>query len=243
MPPPPGNLAPPPGYVLYGGANQGAYGAFQRTGGLSKWLGIALMVLIPVQALALLKSASDRSKARDFISGKISEDDYTRSVALSGVLGLLSFAVFAAVAVLTIIWMYRMAKNSQTMRRIGTWTPGWAIGGWFVPPIVLYVVPFLMLRDLWKASDPDSAADWRTNRVAPIVNVWWVLYGLAPILFIGVTFSSFQLDRSAIAAAKEIDSKFGITLASSMVQIAAAAAYLVLVRQLSARHKRVTNEA
>ncbi|MCU1366421.1 MAG: hypothetical protein JWN39_2060, partial [Ilumatobacteraceae bacterium] len=180
MPPPPGNLAPPPGYVPYGGANQGAFGAFQRTGGLAKWLGIALMVLIPVQLLALLKSASDRSKARDFISGKISEDDYTRSVGLSGLLGLLSFAVFAAVAVLTIIWMFRMARNSQIIGRIGTWKPGWAIGGWFVPPFVLYVVPFLMFRDLWKASDPDSAADWRTNRVAPIVNVRWVLYGIAP---------------------------------------------------------------
>ncbi|MCU1389858.1 MAG: hypothetical protein JWL72_3196 [Ilumatobacteraceae bacterium] len=58
-----------------------------------------------------------------------------------------------------------------------------------------------------------------------------------------MTFSSFQLDSSAIDASKEIDSKFGITLASSAVQIAAAAAYLVLVRQLSARHQRVTNEA
>jgi hypothetical protein len=69
-----------------------------------------------------------------------------------------------------------------------------------------------------------------------------VLYGLAPVLFLGVTFSSFQLDRSAIDAAKEIDDKFAVTLASSAVQIAAAVAFLLLVRQLSDRHKRTTNE-
>ncbi|MCU1395379.1 MAG: hypothetical protein JWM34_3807 [Ilumatobacteraceae bacterium] len=241
-PPPPPNLGPPPGYVPYGGANQGAFGSFQRIGGLAKWLGISLTALIAVQVLALIKSASDRGKARDFIAGRISEDAYTKTVGLSALLGLLSFVAFATVAVLTILWMFRMAKNNQIQGRIGTWKPGWAIGGWFVPPFVVYAVPFLMFRDLWKASDPDTSRDWRTHRVAPIVNIWWVLYGLAPVLFIGVTFSSFQLDRSALAAAKEINDKFGITLASSVVQIAAAIAYLLLVRQLSERHRRSTNE-
>ena len=222
----------------YGGANQGAFGAFQRIGGLAKWLGVSLMTLIAVQVASLAKSASDRGSARDFINGQISEDEYTKTVGLSALLGLLSFVAFVAVAVLTMIWMFRIAKNLQLMDRVGTWKPGWAIGGWFVPPFVLYVVPFLMVRDLWKGSDPDSGPDWRGNRVAPIVNLWWALYGLAPVLFLGVTFSSFQLDRSAIDAAREINDTFAITLLSSAVQVAAAVTFLLLVRQLTGRHRR-----
>lgn len=235
-------MTPPPGYVPYGGANQGAFGAFQRVGNLAKWLGIMLIILIPVQVISMLKSAGDRGKARDFLAGRITEDDYTETVGASALIGLISFALFITVAVLTMIWMFRMAKNQQVMGRMGTWKPGWAIGGWFVPPFVLYVVPFLMFRDLWKASDPAPTNDWRTNRVGSIVNIWWVLYGLAPLLFLSVTLSSFQLDRSAVDAAQEIDDKFGVTLAASAVQVAAAVAYLLLVRQLTARHRSATNE-
>lgn len=237
-------MGPPPGYVPYGGANQGAFGTYGRIGGVAKWLGVSLIALIAVQIISLIKSAGDRSSAREFLNGTISESEYTKTVGLSALVGLLSFAAFAAVAVLAIVWMFRIAKNLQLMDRVGTWKPGWAIGGWFVPPFVLYVVPFLMMRDLWKASDPTGGGrDWRTNRVGSIVNVWWVLYGLAPVLFLGVTFSSFQLDRSAIDAAHEIDDKFGITLASSAVQVAAAVAFLFLVRQLTERHRQTIGES
>ena len=54
------------------------------------------------------------------------------------------------------IWMFKMAKNVRALGRQGLrYAPGWAIGGWFVPPCVLYVVPWLMFRELWKASDPE----------------------------------------------------------------------------------------
>ena len=243
MPPPPPLLRPPPGYVPYGAANQGSFGSFQRVGGFGKWLVITLMILIPVQALSVITSIGDRSKARDFIAERISEDDYTSTVGLAALLGLVSFALFIAVAVLTMMWMFRMAKNAQVMQRVGTWKPGWAIGGWFAPPFVLYIIPYLMLRDLWKASDPESIEDWRHNRVGVIVTAWWVLYGLAPLAFLSVTFSSFQLNRTAIDAANEIDSKFGVTLVSSLVQVAASVAYLMLVRELTARHRQTINEA
>ena len=54
------------------------------------------------------------------------------------------------------IWMYRMAANHRALQRNGTWAPGWAIGGWFLPPGGLYIIPFLMFRELWKASDPNG---------------------------------------------------------------------------------------
>jgi hypothetical protein len=241
-PPPPPNMTPPPGYVSYGGNTMGAFGSFREISGVAKWLGICITVLIPLSIIGVIKSFSDHGKARDFIEGRISEDDYKATIGLSTLIGGLSSALVLAIAVLTIIWMFRMAKNQQVMGRMGTWKPGWAIGGWFVPPMVLYIVPYLMFRDLWKSSDPNSDADWRRNRVGGIVTAWWVLYGLAPIAFFTAVFGNFEIKSTALEAAKKIDDQFGITLASSLVQILAAIVFLLLVRQLTERHKQTTNE-
>ena len=145
-----------------------------------------------------------------------------------------------ALVVLTMIWMYRLASNHRALQRNGTWAPGWAIGGWFLPPGALYIIPYLMFRELWKASDPAVPAGdqrWKENRVGPVVTVWWVLYGLAPIpLAIAQGLSDFSArtfsgDTETLAEA--IDDRFTITLVTSLVAAAAAVAYIVMVRQLS----------
>ena len=47
---------------------------------------------------------------------------------------------------------------------------------WILPQM-LYVIPFLMFRVMWKASDTDVpiGGDWRSGRVSPIVPVWFVV--------------------------------------------------------------------
>ena len=241
-PPPPPNMAPPPGYVPYGASTRGAYAAFQRVGGLAKWLTIVLIVLVPVLLWTMINSFSVRSEAKDFLAGRVSEDDLKDKIAASAGIGVISLIVLIATAVLTIIWMYRIAKNLQVMNRVATWKPGWAIAGWFVPPLVLYVVPFLMFRDLWKGSDPDTSHDWRSNRASPIITIWWILFGLAPIVFISATVATFSIDSSTSKQAKDLVDRFGVSIASSLAQIGAALCFVVLVRQLTARHQQVTYE-
>ena len=236
-------MAPPPGYVPYGTSAQGAYATFQRIGGLAKWLTVLMIVIIPVQLFTLINLSAVHDKAKDYLAGRGSEDDLKDQITSSAGIGLLSFVVLVAAAVLTIIWMYRIAKNLQAMNRVGTWKPGWAIGGWFVPPLVLYVVPFLMFRDLWKGSDPGTTHDWRSNRVSPIVTIWWILFGLVPLVTITATVSTFSIENSTRKQAKDLVDRFGVTIASNVAQIAAALCFLMLVRQLSARHQQFTNES
>jgi ABC-type Fe3+ transport system permease subunit len=138
-----------------------------------------------------------------------------------------------------------MAKNQVELRRAGTWGPAWAIAGWFVPPCILYVIPYLMLRDLWKASDPNSAEDWKRNPVGPIVHIWWFLFGLLPIAFISVTVGNFRFNANSddVDAADKLVDGFNVSVASAVVQLAAAVAFLLLVTQLSARHRQTIGEA
>lgn len=214
---------------------------------------MAALILVAVSALATvastLASAAVRDDARDFLAGRISEDDFIRAYSPSALFGVVQFLTFVAAAVVTMILMYRMAANHRTLGRSGTWAPGWAIGGWFLPPVVLYVIPFLMLRELWKASEPELAADdarWREGAVAPAVTAWWVLYGLAPLaLFIAQGTSSIgsNVTGGTQAAAEVVVDQFGFSAFGAVLTVLAAAAYLVMMRSLSDRHRRLTGES
>jgi hypothetical protein len=216
----------------------------QKVGGLGKSIEILMMVAIPLNLLTGILSFGLREKARDLLDGDIGDREFRNSLGLTTAIGLIVALTTLAVFVLTIVWMFRLAKNQQTLGRTGTWTPAWAIGGWFLPPCVLYVIPYLMMRDLWKSSDPESGPEWRKNAVAPIVNIWWALYGLLPILFVTVTFSGTNLrSRSMLDAAQRLVDTFAISTLSTVVQIAAGVAYLMLVMQLTRRHMQLIGEA
>ncbi|HRE01676.1 MAG TPA: DUF4328 domain-containing protein [Ilumatobacteraceae bacterium] len=243
-PPPPPDMAPPPGYVGYGAAPTPGYGQYRRIGGQAKALRVLLAIFVVASVISLALLPSAKSKALAYVNGTGSLSDYEDALGPWSLANSLVGGVTVAIAVLVMIWMNRMTKNLQLIGRVGTWTPGWAIGGWFLPP-VLFVIPYLMLRDLWKGSDPQSQPNWRSNPVAPIVHVWWALYGVIPLAFVTVTFSrfSFSFDNDNIDQAKNLSDSFGITMAAQAIQIGAAVALLLLVTQLTKRHTEITREA
>jgi hypothetical protein len=240
--PPPGQAPPPPGYVGYGQA-QGAFSPLRNVGGLATAITVLLVILVPLELLNILFTFPARDKAQDYIDGVVSkkefEDALVGTIAAASGVGLITLATF----VLTIIWMYRMAKNLQALNRQGTFGPGWAIAGWFTPPCVLYVVPYLMLRELWRGSQAGNA-DWRRNPVSPVVHLWWVFFGLLPLVtLVGtrrLTIGSMRND-DAVDAAKNIVDNFGLQIFGGAVPAAAAVLFIVLVRQLTAMHRRLTN--
>ena len=178
-------------------------------------LGKAILILLGVAAIGFIIQAisipSAVDSARDVIAGRIDEDQFNEDLAPFSLAGLLTGATFIALIVLTMIWLYRIAANHRAIGRQLTWVPGWAIGGWFLPPLVLYIIPMLMFSESWKAADPDAPPGddrWRQNSVSPLVYVWWVLYGLVPILFIvqGVAFDTptFNQDAQDVAERSRI---------------------------------------
>ena len=246
FPPPPPNLTPPPGYVHYGSSDAPASRSFQRVGGVAKALGILLMIYIPLQLLAIAATIRLSGRAKDYLNGEISESEFRDATRLNA--GGLSGLLIIPIAVLTMILMYRMAQNLRTLGRSGqTWSPGWAIGGWFCPPLVVYAIPWLMFRELWKGSDPDIAPSdhsWKQAPVSPLVNAWWVLYGLVPLIGIATAAGVFAniVNASLDDLAERIDDYLVINSLLGVASVAAAIVYLLMVRQLSQRHMRSTRE-
>jgi len=244
-PPPPSNLTPPPGYVAYGRPGS-VPRATQPIGGVARPLGILMMILVPIQVLGVISTISISNSAQDYLDGAISESKFEN--AASGNVSQIGGLLVIPVAVLTMIWMFRMAKNLRALGRTGaTFSPGWAIGGWFTPPCAIYVVPWLMLKELWKGSDPDVAAsdpNWKAGRVSPLITAWWVMYGLLPLAGFATAaglISGLQ-DVDTIDLAKQFDKYASINILLGVIGIGTAVVYLMIVRQLSARHMKAIGE-
>jgi len=163
------------------------------------------------------------------------------------VAGLLLLASQIALIVVTMIWLFRIAKNHQALGRRLTWAPGWAIGGWFLPPIV-YVIPTLMLRESWKAADPDVPAGderWKSSSDSPLLWIWAALYVVIPLLFIvlGLRQQFGMMSTEARDVAESIDDHRSLLVAQSIVVVLAAVAWGLFVRALTTRHAALTGEA
>lgn len=241
-PPPPPSYGPPPSAPAYVPAP-----VMRRVGGLARTLAILLVIFALSTFFSIIFTVSGRDDARDFLAGRISEDDFLERVAPAALFNAVGGITTIALAVLTIIWMFRIAKNQRDLGRVGRWAPGWAIGGWFAPPI-LFVIPLLMLRELWKGSEPavtGQEEEWRSAPDSPLVWFWWVFYGLIPVLLIPVGISAFSnlstdLSSQTRDLARSFDENLGLTIASSLTNIVAAIAFYLLVRQLTRRHEELT---
>lgn len=239
---------PPPGYVAYGG--QGAYGAStQKIGSLTKALLILLTVtaaLSVVRALALLLL---HSKAVDVTNGSLTVSSFSDSTSLYTVIGLLAGLVGIAAIVVQIIWTFRMAKNLQAKGRQLRFGPGASIAINLLGGCTLYILNFLMWRDLWQASDPTIAPNdgrWRQSSVGSIVTLWFaaqivtLVGGIAA--GVGAVFVGFSRSNTAQDLATRLNDRFGFIAVVSLVTVAASVVFIFLVQQLAARHERAIGE-
>jgi hypothetical protein len=96
-------------------------------------------------------------------------------VALVGLWGLAA----AVVAVLVIMWWYQAYRAIEAAPALGrSWSPGWAIGGWFIP-VASLVIPKLVLNEIDRvssAAEEGDAVEWRGRRTLGMTNWWWALW-------------------------------------------------------------------
>lgn len=239
---------PPPGYEGYN--NAPAADLVKRIGGL----GTTVMVLTAAVALGTLAttilSVGAARDADKFLQGELTDSEFQSSIGPVNAVQLLAGLATLATAVISIIWMYRIAKNVRAYGRQTTWSPLFAIFGWFLPPMVLYVVPFLMLRELWKASvstvvgDPES---WKKSGENSILWAWFALYGLLPVAIIAVQVGTLTTngipsgDLDSIA--ESLDDFGALAVSTGLLTFAAAVVWIIFVRQLTGRHKSLTGES
>lgn len=93
--------------------------------------------------------------------------------------------LFVLTGILWLLWQHRAHAN---LRAAGiprlAFTPGWAVGWWFVPFANL-VKPSQTVREVWKASSGHER--WESRKTWPVIGWWWAMWvgGLAAGIAVG----------------------------------------------------------
>lgn len=139
-----------------------------------------------------------------------------------------NFALFFLTAILFLRWVHRANDNARRLGAVGMqFTPGWAIG-WYFVPFASLAMPYLVMKETWNASA--SPADWRSLGGDPIVRWWWGLFVAWNVAASVVTVASFSFEVSVedtILFAR-------LLMVSDASAIAAGIAALLLVTRLRA---------
>ena len=216
--------------------------------GLSRAVAILVGITGVISAIGGVISPAVADTAKDFLAGRASTDEFQDAYAPLAAIQAITLAATLAAGILTMIWMYRLSANVRAYGRATFWAPLFAIFGWFLPPI-LFIIPLLMLRELWKASTPEGINDaetWKRQPENPMLWAWWILFGLIP-----VGFAFFQRDAlfgggvgnaSTESLAESIEDAGAFSALSGGVQLLAAVVWILFVRQLAARHTALTSE-
>ncbi len=216
-----------------------------RAVGLTSMFATAAVVLAAAFITILTPGAAGR--ARDFLNDRITEDEFVDSYDTIAAAQFVQNIGTLVAAVTAMVWMYRMAKNIRAFGRATTWAPVFGFVGWFLPP-VLVIIPFLMLRELWKASAPfptEGADQWRSEPELPVLWVWFALYGIVQtMLFIwqASTLVGAGLSNNAVDLAESIDQAGTISLISGATMFVSGLAWMMIIRRLTDRHTALTNE-
>ena len=85
------------------------------------------------------------------------------------------------------MWIYQANATAHQLGAQGMqFTPGWAVG-WFFIPIGNLFKPYQVAQETWKASDPamplDRPTAWRAIRGSSLIGLWWTAWIISNVLY------------------------------------------------------------
>jgi hypothetical protein len=129
-----------------------------------------------------------------------------------------------AVFVLLVVFLYRAAKNTELWSsQSARWTPGWTIAGWFIP-IANLVIPFLVVRDIWRRSFTPPTEPQTSASVSPLLWWWWVTFVVGYVAL---------LISPSVSTLHSLNVRDGAHIAALVVLLVSAVLLIIWVRRLS----------
>lgn len=183
----------------------------------------AAMVLLRISEIGLLQRIGR--------GGLVSADEAARSDQRVAIVTGIQLALLILTGIVWLVWQHRAQANLHASRvRELQYTPGWAVGWWFVPFANL-VKPFQTVRELWKGSSGDE--DWRQGKTWALIGWWWGWWVGGTVLD---RVAASVLNREQTTLEGSISGS-RLLLATEVVTIVAGILALVLVRSVIARQE------
>jgi hypothetical protein len=199
---------------------------------------VLLAIGMAVDLIAIVSSLFQASLLSNAAAGLgITDADATANDNRQQLIGIIQLLVLFATAVCFLMWFHRAHKNLPALGAGNLeYSPGWAVGGFFVPFLNL-VRPFQVMREIWKASDPEVDLSvphsWLYVATSPIIGFWWAAWLIAG--FLGQIAFRLSINNTSI---DEMVMLTYLTIASDAVSIIAAAFAIVLVRSIDERQEQ-----
>lgn len=165
---------------------------------LVAYLGITFWVmtsdLLQVQMLLAFK-------AGEYLSGAAIHAASDANDARQRATGLVQFAAYVVAGLLILAWTWRANANARALGAAGMrFSPTWSVG-WYFVPVANLVVPYLAMREIWRASaDPP---DWRSGTIPWFLPFWWIallLTGACANLALRLSSTATDLDALILSS-------------------------------------------
>jgi len=230
LPPPPPPSVPPPPPPPQPVTAPPARWRDQR--GLSVALVVVFGVMVCAAVVAAVALANRISVVQDFKAGRFGDIVTRANDADDFVDGASAFYSITqlVIIVLFIIWQFRAAKNNEALDRRGPrFGPGWSIGAWFIP-LANFVIPVMIMQDLWRGATPTTPRGdprWRSAPGSWLIGVWWAAWLLSLLRFGASSGDDTSLD--------DIESSNKVALVGVVATVVAAVLAAYVVWMLSRR--------
>jgi hypothetical protein len=189
---------------------------------LASWVGVGVHLAHARQIHLQLSGAPPGALSLSQVAYMVWVSQWTQLVA------------FGMVAFVFIAWLYRLRVN---LRALGVRKPDfaryWSVLG-FLIPAVNFVVPYQVLAEVWRASDPSVLDRFEWKRVEPprILMVWWGSVVLAATLEL----AAFGLGETAgVIAFKSLVASVIAVIANVTSAVSASLACFVVTRLAAAQ--------
>jgi hypothetical protein len=207
-----------------------AYDSYWPIGPLSSWLiifliGIAVLSIVSIGTMLMQDRLLAQIGQGVVVAPEVVEAHDSRQFVLS----LLELGVIASTGTLFLIWFYRAHRNLHSFGVQGLrYSPGWAVGGFFVP-ILNLVRPYQVMKEVWWGSDPEPPGG---NRRGGALLVWWwgsyLLMNFTSMIAVQLIFRQDD-SPAALRTITQLD------IAASLLTIVAVIFAAGVVREISAR--------
>ena len=152
---------------------------------------------------------------------------------LVNTIAVLEFPLRIATGIAFLFWVHRAYSNLSALKaRNLEFTPGWAVGWWFIPFANL-VKPFQVIRELFNESDPDFDVETgylHTPSGTPVeVGFWWGTLLTSNVLY--------RISNALYGSGEQPDSEYHAPffLGGALFAVAAGTLAIYIVRETTRR--------
>ena len=129
---------------------------------------LGLITLVAIASNIAEISLLQKIERGELISPADAESNDNRQAAI----GIIYLLGYIATIIAFLFWIHRASKNLEPLGvEYQEFSPGWAIGWWFIPIMSLFR-PYQVMKEIWAESHPRQEFD----SVSPLLGPWWVMF-------------------------------------------------------------------